>query len=193
MTTSPVLTAEQFAAKRADLPDEGRWTELVAGEVLCLSAPEPAHGTLVLNLSKAVGEHIQANPDSAGYACFELGLVVARRPDTVRCPAISFFRGRSTFDEWEHTITDVRPALVVEVASGNTRRRDMAQRVQGYRDWGLGLLWVVDTHLGQVHVYEAGSLPKQLSDKDDLSGGRVLPGFTAGIAALLAEPKWWKG
>ena len=51
------LTAELFAAQRFDLPDDGRWTELVAGRVVALGPPEPIHGTVVLNLTKALGQH----------------------------------------------------------------------------------------------------------------------------------------
>ena len=85
-----LLTAEQFVAGRHELPDGGRWTELRAGRPVLLSPPTVEHGNAVLNLGKALAEYSQRG--QGGYACFELGLVVARDPDTVQLPAACFFR-----------------------------------------------------------------------------------------------------
>ena len=88
MTDQQCLSAEEFAEQKFDFGDGGRWVELVAGKVVSLEPPNAAHGTTVLNLSKALARYLLEAPD--GYACFELGLLVARDPDTVRCPALSY-------------------------------------------------------------------------------------------------------
>jgi Uma2 family endonuclease len=72
-----LLTVEQFVAGRHELPDGGRWTELIAGRPILLSPPTVEHGNAVLNLGKALAEY--SGKEQAGYACFELGFVVARR------------------------------------------------------------------------------------------------------------------
>src|SRR5262245_27077764 len=154
MTTSTLLTAEQFIAGRDELPDGGRWTELLAGKPVTLSPPTIEHGTAVLNLSKALAGHSQQG--QGGYACFELGLVIARNPDTAHFPAISYFTSGPMFAEADRTITESRPALVVEVASTNDRRRGIDQRVANWLDWGVTLAWVVDPLARQVHAVEKG-------------------------------------
>src|SRR5690349_9953116 len=91
MNDEPKLTAQQFAELRPDLPENGRWTELVAGRLVQLDPPDELHGNVVLNLSKAMADYIQSKQqDSEGYLCFELGLLVRRNPDTIHFPAASF-------------------------------------------------------------------------------------------------------
>ena len=190
------LTAEQFAEKKFDLPDGGRWVELVDGEVVTLQPPDVAHGTTVLNLSKALANCLQQ--DSEGYACFELGLIVARNPDTVRCPSVSYFIEGDRFAEADSTVTETKPALVVEVPSTNDRRRDLGRRVKTYLQWGVELVWVIDPVDKEVFVYQRGRPSKQLGEHQmlygcSLKGNSVLPEFKIRISDLFAEPEWWHG
>jgi len=133
MSLSDLFTVEQFLTDREELPDGGRWTEVLAGRLVMLQPPTIEHGTAVLNLSKALAEFTQHEP--GGYACFELGLIVARNPDTLQFPAVSFFVEGPRFAEADKIVTETRPALVTEVASTNDRRRAMRQRVTG---WWIG-------------------------------------------------------
>jgi Uma2 family endonuclease len=188
MTSSPLLTAEQFIAGRHELPDGGRWTELLAGRPVTLSPPTIEHGNAILNLSKALAGHSQKHP--GGYACFELGLVIARNPDTAHFPAISYFTAGPMFAESDRAVTETRPVLVVEVASTNDRRRGMDQRVARWLDWGVALAWVLDPMSKQVHAVEKGRAGLRLSDHQTLLGGLVLPGFSLAVGELFREPGW---
>ena len=127
MIDTALLTAESFDAARYDLPDGGQWAELVRGRVEILTPPEEEHRLVVLHLSKALGSYLTERPD--GYPVFDLGLIVARRPDTVRFPAISFFLGGDMFAEADRSITDTRPALVIEIMSSSDRRRSLSDRL----------------------------------------------------------------
>src|SRR4026207_167967 len=114
----PRMSAQQFAELRPDLPENGRWTELVAGQVVQLDPPDEFHGNVVLNLSKAMADYIQSkSPDSGGYLCFELGLLVHRDPDTIHFPAASFVTQGARFAAVDQIFVDVPPKLVVEIAS----------------------------------------------------------------------------
>src|SRR5262245_22207211 len=158
---SPVglLTVEKFVEGREELPHGGRWTELLAGRLITLEPPTIEHGTTVLNFSKALAEFARREP--IGYACFELGLVLARNPDTLRFPAVSFFTGGPLFEEADKVVTESRPALVVEVPSTNDRRRGIRQRVTGWLDWGVVSVWVLDPHNQEIHAFEKGREPRQ--------------------------------
>lgn len=184
-----LLTAEQFAACREELPDGGRWTELRAGRVVTLSPPEMEHGTTILNVSKAIALHVR--PDE-GYACFDLGFIMSRGPDTVRFPPISFFTAGPAFAESEKIVTETRPGLIVEVASSNDRRRNLAERVTGWLDWGAQLVWILDTHAKQAHVFERGGQPRRLASHHTLRGGSILSTFEANVGDLFKEPSWWR-
>jgi Uma2 family endonuclease len=190
MPHSGLLTVEQFVAQREEFADGGRWTELLAGRLFTLQPPTIEHGAAVLNLSKALAEFAQR--ESAGYACFELGFIVGRNPDTLRFPAVSFFGDGPLFAEADKVVTEVRPSLVAEVASTNDRRRNMKQRVSGWLEWGVPLVWVLDPLAKEVHVSGRDRSGRQFTSHQTLYGGSVLTGFRIGIGDLFKEPGWAK-
>jgi Uma2 family endonuclease len=190
MSPPELLTVEQFVADREELPDGGRWSELLAGRLLTLQPPTIEHGTAVLNLSKALARFAQR--EQTGYACFDLGLIIARNPDTVQFPAVSFFIDGPMFAEADKVVTDARPALVAEIASTNDRRRNMKQRVTGWLDFGVRLAWVLDPQEKRVHAFSRDRPAEQLAAHQTLRGGLVLSGFSVGVGELFEEPGWAK-
>ena len=189
-----LLTAEQFLEQREELPDGGRWTELLAGRLVCLAPPTVEHGTAVLNLTKSLSEfsHQSARREVSGYACFELGLIVARDPDTLLFPAISYFAGGEMFAEADKAISESRPELVIEVASTNDRRRGMDQRAARWLDWGTTLVWVLDPQGKQVHTIGKGHTGQRLGESQTLQGSGALAGFKVAVGELFKEPAWAK-
>jgi len=185
-----LLTAEQFVASRHELPDGGRWTELIAGRPVLLSPPTVEHGNAVLNLSKALADYSQRG--QGGYACFDLGFAVARNPDTVKFPAACFFMTGPMFAESDKILTETRPTLVIEVASSNDRRRGLDERIGGWLNWGVPLVWLLDPHARQVHVFEKGRAGQVVGEHQTLSGGSVLFEFATNVGNLFKEPGWWK-
>jgi len=193
MTDSSLLTAEEFSQQKLDLPDGGRWSELVRGQVVTLQPPDRAHGTAVLNLSKCLAAYFQELGDeTAGYACFELGLAVARNPDTVRCPPVSYFTGGERFSESDKIISDEKPTLVIEFASTPDRRQSLRERVEEYLHWGVQLVWVGDPIEQQVHVFRQGAAGKVFAEHETLIGSPLLSGFSMKVSEIFAEPDWWK-
>lgn len=182
---APLVTAEQFQ----ELLEEGdRWLELVAGRVVRLQPPDEVHGNVVRNLSKALGKSQRSTRDL--FACFELGLIVARGPDTVRCPAISCFTVADGMGEADKLVSDRRPQLIVEVASSNERREAMSERIRRYQEWGVPLIWVFDPQSRHVHVFRRGELPRMLKENEFLDGGPLLPGFRLLVGDVFADPAW---
>lgn len=187
------ITAEQFAERLFDLPEAGRWHELVAGEVVMLDPPDEAHGNVVLNLSKAIGEYLGGQRERpVGYACFEIGLIVTRDPDTVRRPAISFFAGGPSFAESDELVTSSVPQLVIEAASTPSRRRSIMDRVEQHHAFGVQHVWVVDPVERVIHCCERARTARQLTESRTLAGEPLLPGFAMSVADVFAEPSWWR-
>ncbi len=199
MIDSALLTAETFLDSLYDLPDGGQWVELIRGRVTSLSPPEEEHRLVVLNLSKALAEYVTRNPE--GYPCFDLGLVVSRNPDTVRFPAVSYFLGGDMFAESDRTITETRPALVIEVLSSNDRRLTLNDRIHDYTLAGIAVLWLIDPIDNLVHIVRMGYPNKTLRDDETLcgslawkhkaSGLSILPEFRMSVADLFAVPESW--
>ncbi len=183
------LTAEQFLDQRFDLPEAGQWAELVEGIPICFQPPDLDHGNSVLNLSKALAQFIQQS--ERGYACFDLGLLVARNPDTIRFPAVSFFVEGPRFAEADKPFTEAVPALVVDMASTGDRRQQMPDRIAQFLAWGVCSVWVIDCRARSVEVARAGGESIRLTGPETLRGGAVLEGFELRVAALFAEPEWW--
>lgn len=189
MNATEIITAEQFALRDCDFPQGGRWVELVAGRVVALEPPDQVHGSTVLNFSKALARHLQTSDDeNRGYACYELGLIVSRNPDSVRCPAVSYFAGGTPFAELDKAVTETQPRLVVEVSSTADRRRSVKERVEGYLGWGVESVWIVDSVERRVYTFRQGGIRKQLAEHQQLLGNPVLPGFEIPVADLFVQP-----
>ncbi len=189
MNASPVLTAEQFAELSDSEDFEFQRAELVRGEVEVLQEPDLLHGAVVLNLSRAFAGYLQQAPDEKGYACYEIGLIVARGPDTVRRPPVSFFVAGERFAELDRMVTETRPALIVEIGSTNDRRRTMRERIESYLNWGVRTVWMADTVDKAVHVIRAGQPPRILSGAQSIPGSPVFSDLKIGVKSLFEMPE----
>lgn len=184
------LTVEQFLDTRMELPDAGQWTELIRGVAVSLEPPGVEHGDVVLNLSKAFSAYAHQHVDFLGYPCFDLGLLVERRPDTVFFPAACYFVDGTRFAEADREITDTVPQLVIEVLSTNDRRVNLHDRTSAYLQQGVPILWHVDLSQRAVMVCGANCRPWRVTEFEMLSGDDWLPGFSIRVGDLFAPPKW---
>lgn len=191
--TEQEFSAEEFAACRPELPEDGRWAELVAGRIVERDPPGETHGLIVLNLSRALSEWLQ--PQAAAppcSPCFELGLLVQQNPDTVRFPAISFFPGNQAFDETGKTLTRSVPLLCIDVASTTRQAEQMPARAAEYLAMGVGTVWIFDIRDREVHVHSAGGDRRLVAgDSALLEAADILPGFQVPLGELFLLPRWW--
>ncbi len=116
---------------------------------------------------------------------FELGPGgPSRRPD------IAFIR----FERWpllgppteDPPKWQVVPNLTAEVLSPTNTVDEIEGKLQDYFASGVELAWVIHPIRRRVYVYEALDRVRVLTDKDELDGGNVLPGFRLSIADLFA-------
>lgn len=185
-----MMTAVEFVAHRADLPDAGRWTELVSGELKTMHPPDDKHGDIVLNLSKAVARNL--SPASPAFPGFEIGVQTTRNPDTVRFPAMSLFSNGNQFAAIDSVVSREVPVLVVEIVATNDRRTTIAERVYEYHNVGVEKVWVLDPHSQAVTVLHRQRRPITFSGKERLTDIALLPDFEVATAELFAEPVWWR-
>jgi len=189
------MTAEEFVTARTKLPEAGRWHELHDGKPVLLDAPDDHHGNVVMNLSRALATWLQEQDreeEFRGYACHEVGLHVRSGPDTVLAPAISYFDEGDRFRQSDRIIADLRPRLVVDVASSNDRRQLMRERTLMYHRHGIEMIWIPDPFKLEVQVLQRRSHTLALGKRQTLDGGPVLPGFKLSVQELFAQPPWWK-
>lgn len=186
------MSAKEFARRKHELPEAGRWHELHEGQPVCMEPPDDAHGNAVLNLSRALAKWFRDEEKQAvGYACHEIGLAVEQDPGTVYCPAISFFRTGKQFEESEKTVAEQTPQLVIDIASTNDRRSDMRRRTMGYIGIGVPTVWVADPMKKEVQVIMPGAHTLALAGRQILESQHVLPGFQMAISEVFVQPEWW--
>lgn len=181
------MTVEQFLDQRGEMPEGGQWAELHSGVPVFLEPPDVDHGTVVLNLSKALSTYFHSV--EAGYACFDLGLHVGRQPDSVYFPAVSVFLEGPRFAEADNAVTEIVPALVIEVLSTPDRQQGVEQRLNQYQTWGVPAVWLINQKARTVQLYdERGS--RELNAEMLLDDITLLPGFRVPVIELFTIPDW---
>jgi Uma2 family endonuclease len=192
MITNARMTAKEFAERKHELPEGGRWHELHEGLPILMESPDDSHGNAVLNLSRALAEWFAGAKKKVGYACHEIGLHVSREPCTVHCPAISYFDTGEQFGETDKEIASLVPKLVIDIASSNDRRREMRRRSLAYAKLGVATIWIPDTTKQEVQVISKGAHTLALAAWQSLDGQDTLQGFSITVKDVFAQPKWWR-
>lgn len=191
MTSEFFMTADEFTARRHELPDGGRWHELHEGRPVMLEAPDDAHGTAILNIAKALARWFQNNVDQrVGYACADLGLKVSS--NTVYFPALSYFDKGAQFEESDNLVAQSCPRLVIDVASSVDRRREMRLRTLAYQKMGVETIWVPDPMKKEVLILPQNGPTLCLGERQAIQGDEVLPNFELSVPGVFAQPEWWK-
>ena len=132
------------------LPDDGNKYELVRGDLFVTPPPTGAHETILARLAQLLVPFVATNG---------LGLVyhpraVMRFESSEVEPDLMVRQRQRSGRDWDDAPT---PILVVEVLSGATRRRDLGQKRQLYRDAGVLEYWVIDPEARSVRVARAGA------------------------------------
>lgn len=154
------------------LPDDGNKYELVRGELFVTPAPSVTHETILARLTRLLDPFVAAH---------ELGFVYHPR-------AVMQFEGSEVEPDlmvrqppqhgeagWANAPT---PILVVEVLSDSTRRRDLKQKRDFYRDAGVDEYWVVDP--------ETETMTSIRRDRADVVAGETLAWNPPGVSVPLA-------
>jgi Uma2 family endonuclease len=175
-----LITAEEFA----QLPDGGRRYELVRGVVCEMSPTNDVHGLVASQIDHLL--RLWNRPRRAGRVRIESGFVLAREPDTVRGPDVSFVR-RARDGVVDGPWVRGGPDLAVEIRSPGDRRGEIDERVEDYLRAGRLLVWVVDPARRTIVVRTPGAPDRMLPEQDDIDGGDVLPGFSVPVREVFED------
>lgn len=162
------MTAEELFA----LPDDSYRYELQAGLLVQEPPPMPRHGRVQIRL----GALLEAKAAASGAVVIgHFGLILGRRPDTVRAPDLAVFtieQAKGLDPDRPH---EGAPALVIEILSPSNRPGDMHAKVADYLAAGAAVVWVVDPWSQTVRIYRTLLGPRILRETDRLDGGDALP------------------
>ena len=174
------VTVDEFAR----IPDDDFKYELVAGVVHRMSPVGGRHGMVALRLGSALVEWAERN--RTGVVMTEAGFVLARDPDTVLAPDISFMRqDRVPADGVPLSFWHAAPDLAVEVLSPDDRAREVSDKVRDYLTHGVALVWVVNPETRTITVHSAAA-HRTLTCDDALDGGEVLAGFEMPVSRVFS-------
>jgi Uma2 family endonuclease len=166
------------------MPDDGHDYELVKGELIEMVPPGGQHGDIARRLAGKLGDLTDAH--RLGRVLVETGFWLARQPDTVRGPDISFITAeRIPPGGLPVGFFPGAPDLAVEIVSPSDTASAIQAKVQDYLTYGTRLVWVVDPKTQTVTVYRPDGSAHVLGTNDTLSGEDLVPGFTLRITELF--------
>lgn len=182
---SATLTRPMTADELLAMPDDGYRYELVKGELIQMSPTGDEHGQVTMELATILHQFVKKHNLGRVYAA-ETGFKLESGPDTVRAPDVAFVSRERV--EATGTLTGYRsgaPDLVVEVLSPSDRIGKVEAKVKQWLETGARMVWVVSPKLHTVTVYRSLTDIVTLTEKDNLDGGDVVPGFQIKVAEIF--------
>lgn len=180
------MTADEFWDFVHRPENQDRRFELIRGEVVEVSRPTKAHGSIVIRLGSLLDRY--AESVGRGYVVTESGVVLSESPASVVGPDVAFFTDVNTFDDLHPKWGDVAPVLAAEVWSPNDRPGSTNAKIREYLASGVKLVWLVEYEERSVTVYRPKQDMEVVSVGGELSGGDDLPGLVIKVADIFKLP-----
>jgi Uma2 family endonuclease len=188
---TPLMTTEEFLA----LPDDGTERWLINGRLREKRAPgENAmtvrnrwHSRIMARVTKFLDNWLDKQPQPRGSVlCGEAGVRLRREPDTtVGIDVVYVSAEVAAREPTDTTLIDGVPTLAVEILSPNDTQEEINEKIDGYLQAGVALVWVIDPHHQTVEQFRPGKRPKLVNSEEELSGEPELSGFRVPVAELF--------
>lgn len=178
------LTYDDFVL----FPDDGKRHEIIDGEHHVTPSPNLRHQQLVGRLHVEIAIYLRAHPQAGQVFLSPLDVVLSHY-DVVE-PDLLFVAGDQAAIMTDKNIQGP-PALVVEVLSKSSRKRDAQTKRRLFERTGVREYWLVDPELDVVQVFRPspeGKLTRvaELSSEDgDTLTTPLLPGCAIGLRELF--------
>lgn len=169
-------------------PDDGLRHELIDGEHYVTPSPNMRHQRLAARLHAALVRYLDKHP-SSGEAFFAPFDVVFSSYDIVE-PDLLFIAADQTDILTEKHVRGA-PALVIEIASRGTRKRDEQIKRRLFERGGVREYWIVNPELNLIKVFRRsadGSFPRvaeRSAEAKDALETPLLPGFSLSLFELF--------
>ena len=181
MSDTQLLTAEDLYAM-PDVP--GKRFELVKGELVEVPIAGYPHAQLVRALQRLLDRFVVEHRPGEVFGD-GLGYIIARDPDVVRVPDVSFIARERLPAQGIQGFVPFAPDLAVEIVSPGDRAEELYGMVREYLAAGVRLVWVFWPKYRAVSVHAPGAPTRELGHDDELDGGDVLPGYRVRVSELF--------
>ena len=189
----PIMSGPQkklTAAELLLLPDDGQRHELIDGVHYVTPSPRIPHQVLVGRLFVAIANFLTVHPHLGRVFLSPVDVVMSEHDLVV--PDLLYIARDQQSILTEANVQGV-PALVVEVLSPSTRRRDEGIKRRLFDQKGVREYWVADPKAMRVSIWRRandGSFPIVMTL--DATGGDqlsspLLPAFSLSIRELFAD------
>ena len=175
-----LLTAEEYGV----MPDDGRRTELVNGEVIDVPSPSSEHGYVCVNVGSELRAYVRSR-DLGRVVGNDSGVITSRDPDSMRGLDVGFYsydrvpRGVRPKGYWP------APELVFEVKSPSDRTRGTLAKIAEYHKAGVRVVCVIDPEAGTADVHPADQPPRRYTGDEAIELPELFPDFSVPVRALL--------
>jgi Uma2 family endonuclease len=187
MATTSYSDARLTYDDLARMPDDGMRHEIIDGVHYVTPSPARRHQVLFRRLFLAIGGYLEIHPNVGEVygAPFD---TVFTKWDVVE-PDLLFVAADQLNILTEPNVQGA-PALVVEILSPRTKRRDLGVKLQLYDRGGVREYWIVDPEENSVTIHRRaadGNFPKVQSLPDDglVIATPLLPGFSLSTEKLF--------
>jgi Uma2 family endonuclease len=159
--------------------------ELVSGEIIAMSPGHYTHSRVTMNIAFILESYARRSKHGRTLTN-EAGLVTSAADDTVRGADVTFisFKRLPAHKERRGFLRQP-PELVVEVLGAEETWQSVEEKVADYHEFGVDMVWVADPNTLSVRLYPRRGEPRVLHEKDEISGGRLLPGFRCRVAEFF--------
>lgn len=179
-----LMTADELLRLPKDTPHGDRFYELDAGRLVVREPAGGQHGQVQAKLAYLVTGHVLQH--RLGIVFGEVGLWLARDPDTVEGPDVHFFRTERIPESGvPRGYFEVPADLAVEIRSPNDRKGREEARVAALLNGGVRLVWHVEPSKRRATIHAPGVPPEPLGEDDFLDGRDVVPGFRCRLRDAL--------
>jgi len=131
------------------LPDDGRRYEIIDGELAASPVPRPFHQTV----SRRIQFVLYARELAGDGQVFDAPIDLLLTPHDILQPDLLFLDADQAGLVTERGIEGA-PALVIEILSPSTRRRDVLVKSGVYARCGVPEYWIVDPDVDRLEVFE---------------------------------------
>jgi len=167
------------------LPGDGMRHELIRGELRTMPPAGEEHGIVAGEAFGLLRNHVRGHNLGQVFAA-ETGFILEHDPDLVRAPDVAFvaaarFQGRAPSRRYSELVPD----LVVEVVSPYDTAPEVEEKVQTWLQAGVRLVWVIHPSTRSVTEYRSPREIRRLTEREQLDGGDVVPGFSCRVRELF--------
>jgi Uma2 family endonuclease len=181
-----LLTAADLAAMPTHLPSGDVDFELDRGRLVIMVPPGHMHGSTQARFSGNL--LIAGEKEGLGRVFIGVGVVLARRPDTVVAPDVAFICAANLpVRESPEGYLETIPDLVIEIRSRNDTTPELDSKVAQYLAAGVRVVWVAEPIAKTIAEYRSGSDSRKYQESDTLALDDLIPGFRLKLAEIFAN------